>query len=106
MSQIFRVLCVTAGAFLLMASVASAQDTPDVAVVDAVTAPAPLSLSAIGAGLALIGGALGIGRIGGSAVEAMARQPEVAGQIQTAMIIAAALVEGATFFALIVCIIK
>ena len=60
----------------------------------------------IGAGLALIGGGLGIGRIGGSAVEAMARQPEMAGQIQTAMIIAAALVEGATFFALIVCIIS
>ncbi len=105
-SQIIRVLCVTAGAFLLMASVASAQDAGDVDVVDAVAAQTPLSLSAIGAGLALIGGALGIGRIGGSAVEAMARQPEVAGQIQTAMIIAAALVEGATFFALIVCIIK
>ena len=45
---------------------------------------------AIGAGLAVIGGGLGIGRIGGSAVESMARQPEVAGQINTAMIITAA----------------
>ncbi|MEM1063473.1 MAG: ATP synthase F0 subunit C [Planctomycetota bacterium] len=60
---------------------------------------------AIGAGIVLLGAGFGIGRIGGSAVEAMARQPEVAGQIQTAMIIAAALIEGATFFALIVCII-
>lgn len=60
---------------------------------------------AIGAGLAIIGAGLGIGRIGGSAVEAIARQPEMAGNIQTAMIIAAALIEGATFFALIVCII-
>ena len=60
---------------------------------------------AIGAGLAIVGAGLGIGRIGGSAVEAMARQPEMAGNIQTGMIIAAALIEGATFFALIVCII-
>lgn len=57
-----------------------------------------------GAGLVIIGAGMGIGRIGSSAVESMARQPEVAGNIQTAMIIAAALIEGATFFALIVCI--
>jgi F-type H+-transporting ATPase subunit c len=49
---------------------------------------------------------LGIGRIGGQAVEGMSRQPEAAGNIQTAMIIAAALIEGATFFALIVVLIK
>jgi F-type H+-transporting ATPase subunit c len=60
---------------------------------------------AIGAGLAIIGAGLGIGRIGASAVESMARQPEMAGSIQTGMIISAALIEGATFFALIVCII-
>lgn len=57
---------------------------------------------AIGAGLVLIGGGLGIGRIGGSAVEAMARQPEAAGQISTAMIITAALIEGATLFGVVV----
>jgi len=57
---------------------------------------------ALGAGLALIGGGMGIGRIGASAVEAIARQPEAVGQIQTAMIISAALIEGATFFAVIV----
>ncbi len=61
--------------------------------------------SAIGAGIVLLGAGLGIGRIGSSAVESMARQPEVAAQIQTAMIIAAALIEGATFFALIVCML-
>ena len=59
--------------------------------------------SAFGAGLVLIGAGLGIGKIGASAVESMARQPEVANNIQTAMIIAAALIEGATFFALAVC---
>ena len=57
---------------------------------------------AIGAGLAVIGAGLGIGRIGGSAVESMARQPEMAGTINTAMIVSAALIEGATLFAVVV----
>lgn len=56
----------------------------------------------IGAGLAIMGGAAGIGRIGGSAVESMARQPSAAGQISTAMIITAAMIEGATLFAVVV----
>jgi F-type H+-transporting ATPase subunit c len=56
----------------------------------------------IGAGLAIIGGGAGIGRIGASAVESIARQPEAAGQISTAMIITAALIEGATLFAVVV----
>ena len=59
----------------------------------------------IGAGLTILGAALGFGRIGGSALESMARQPETADKVQTAMLIIAALLEGATFFALIVCII-
>ena len=58
---------------------------------------------ALGAGLVCIGSAYGIGRLAGSALESMARQPEVAGSIQTAMIIAAALIEGFTFFALYIC---
>jgi F-type H+-transporting ATPase subunit c len=62
--------------------------------------------SAFGAGLVIIGAGYGISKIGASAVESMARQPEVAGTIQMAMIVAAALIEGATFFALIVCIAK
>jgi len=59
----------------------------------------------IGSGLVTIGGAYGIGRLAGSALESMARQPEVAGNIQTAMIIAAALIEGFTFFALVICFV-
>ncbi len=58
-----------------------------------------------GAGLIAIGAGYGIGRLAGSALESMARQPEVAGQIQTAMIIAAALIEGFTFFALVICFV-
>ena len=57
---------------------------------------------AIGAGLVVMGGAAGIGRIGSSAVESMARQPEASGQINTAMIITAALIEGVTLFAVVV----
>ncbi len=58
---------------------------------------------AIGAGLVVMGGAAGIGRVGGSAVESMARQPEAAGNISTAMIITAAMIEGATLFAVLGC---
>ena len=62
--------------------------------------------AAFGAGLVILGAGWGIGRIGQAAVENMARQPEVANQIQTAMIIAAALIEGVTLIALIVCILN
>ena len=55
----------------------------------------------IGAGLVVIGAGLGLGKIGGSAMDAIARQPEAAGKIQTAMIIIAALLEGLAFAALI-----
>ena len=58
---------------------------------------------AIGCGLVVIGAGYGIGRLAGSALESMARQPEVAGNIQVAMIIAAALIEGFTFYALFIC---
>jgi F-type H+-transporting ATPase subunit c len=60
------------------------------------------TLAAIGAGLAVIGAGIGIGKIGGSAMDAIARQPEAASQIQTAMIIAAALVEGVALFGVVV----
>jgi len=56
----------------------------------------------LAAGLAVVGAALGIGRIGGSATEGISRQPEAANKIQTAMIIAAALIEGAALFALVI----
>src|SRR4051812_30937603 len=62
-----------------------------------------LAGAGIGAGLATLGSGMGIGRIGGQAVEAIARQPEAGGRIATNMIIAAALIEGFTFFALIIC---
>ena len=57
----------------------------------------------IGAGLAAIGAGIGIGRIGGGAVEAIARQPEAAGDIRSNMIVSAALIEGAAFFAMVIC---
>jgi F-type H+-transporting ATPase subunit c len=63
------------------------------------------TLAAVGAGLAVIGAGLGIGRIGGSAMDAIARQPEAYSKIQLAMIIAAALVEGAALFAIVVALI-
>ena len=59
----------------------------------------------IGAGLAIIGGAGGIGRLAASAMEGTARQPNAAGDIRLSMLAAAGLIEGATFFALIVTII-
>jgi F-type H+-transporting ATPase subunit c len=63
------------------------------------------TLAAVGAGLAVIGAGLGIGRIGGSAMEAIARQPEASSKIQTNMIVAAALIEGAALFAIVVALI-
>jgi F-type H+-transporting ATPase subunit c len=64
-----------------------------------------IGFGSVGAGLVILGAGVGIGRIGGQAVEGVSRQPEAAGNIQTAMIISAALIEGVTFFALIVCLI-
>lgn len=63
------------------------------------------SIAAIGAGLAVLGVGLGIGRIGGSAMDAIARQPEASGKIQTAMIIAAALIEGVGLFGVVVALL-
>ncbi|MGB8491142.1 MAG: ATP synthase F0 subunit C [Bacteroidales bacterium] len=63
------------------------------------------TFAAIGAGLAVIGAGIGIGRIGGQAMDAIARQPEAYNKIQLAMIIAAALIEGASLFAIVVALI-
>lgn len=60
---------------------------------------------AIGAGLAVIGAGVGIGKIGGSAMEAIARQPEASGDIRMNMIIAAALIEGVALLAVVVCLL-
>ena len=61
--------------------------------------------AAIGAGVAAVGAGLGIGRIGGQAMDAMARQPEKIGELRSAMIIAAGLVEGVAFFAAIIALL-
>ncbi len=58
----------------------------------------------VGAGLGLMGAGLGIGKLAASALEGIARQPEAAGTIRTTMIIAAALIEGLAFFALVICL--
>lgn len=96
MKQSLRIAVLALGAFVLMAAPAMAEGE---------TGSGGIHFSgAIGAAITIMGAGYGIGKIGTAAVESMARQPEVAGQIQTAMIIAAALIEGVTFFALIVCI--
>jgi len=61
--------------------------------------------AALGAGFAVIGAGLGIGRIGGSAMEAIARQPESVGDIRANMIVAAALIEGVALFAIVLCLL-
>lgn len=61
--------------------------------------------ASIGAGIAAIGAGIGIGKIGASAMEAIARQPEVSGDIRSNMIVIAALIEGVALFAVIVCIL-
>lgn len=95
-------------ATMVMAAPARAQSPEEemgaAATVSASNAGGLISFSgAFGVGLTVIGAAYGIGKLAGSALESMARQPEVAGSIQTAMIIAAALIEGFTFYALYIC---
>lgn len=63
----------------------------------------PGSLAAVGAGLVAIGGGIGIGKMAASAMEGIARQPEATNKIQTAMLIAAALIEGIAFFCAVIC---
>ena len=71
-----------------------------------ITDKAGIALGAgIGAGLIVIGAAKGIGHLAGQAMEGIARQPEAGGRIGTNMIIAAALIEGFTFFALVICLL-
>ena len=97
MNRLFKIaaLCFMV---LLVATPVFAQDT------GAETAAAPVNhYGPVGAGLAIIGAGIGIGFIGRSSVEAVARQPEAWGNIQTGMLITAALIEGAAFFALIIC---
>ena len=88
---------------MVLPSFASAQPAAEAAAAGAWDAFTLAKLGgALGAGLAVVGGGLGVGRIGASAVEAIARQPEAVGLIQTAMIITAAMVEGAALFGVVV----
>ena len=65
----------------------------------------PGTFAAIGAGLVTVGAGLGIGKIAASAMDGIARQPEAGNKIQTAMIIAAALIEGVAFFSAVICLL-
>ena len=110
MSMLVRmiVVCCVAGLFAAPAMAQPAEAPASAAAMaPAATGVVPgMNLGgAFGAGMVIIGAGYGIGKIGATAVESMSRQPEVAGNIQTAMIISAALIEGATFFALIVCML-
>ena len=106
---IVALACILTGFGLMGADIALAQETAH----EETVAPTPLigdtGLAGVGrgvgAGLVVMGGAAGIGRIGGSAVESMARQPEAAGTINTAMLITAAMIEGATLFGVLVCLL-
>ncbi len=94
-----------AGMTLFATGTASAQDVEGASAVGGLVLAAGemLGLGAgLAAGLGVIGAGLGIGRIGGSAVEAIARQPEMAGRIFINMILTAALVEGVALFSVIV----
>ncbi|MDG2128347.1 MAG: ATP synthase F0 subunit C [Fuerstiella sp.] len=95
MSQFLKTAINACAAFLAMSVSAMAQDGSGAA-----------SLSGVGAGIVVIGAGLGIGKLASAAFESMARQPEVANDIKGAMIIVAAMVEGAAVIGLIVCMIK
>lgn len=97
MSKFVRVLSVIIAVVLITAAPVMAQGP------GAANRPFVEFSGAFGAGLVAIGAAYGISKLAAAALESMARQPEVAGNIQIAMIIAAALIEGFTFFAIFVC---
>ena len=104
MNKFARLLWLGLGVMLILAVPVFAADEPAGGGAAAGAAKASLlDLSKIAVGLVVIGAAYGIGRLASAAYEGMSRQPEVAGSIQTAMIIAAALIEGFTFYALFIC---
>lgn len=103
MSKKFFVFGLMAMAMLAVSQSAMAQSVPGGAeAVKANLGYLGYAGAAIGAGLVMLGAGKGIGSIGASAVEAIARQPEAAGKISPAMLLSAALIEGATFFALVI----
>ncbi len=96
MSQFIQKAILVCAAFLAMVVPAMAQDESG----------APMVLTTIGAGIVVLGAGLGISKLAAAAFENMARQPEVAGDIRGAMIIVAAMVEGAAVIGLVVCLIQ
>jgi len=101
-SQFMKYFCLGIAAFVALSVPAMAQDGGGFAVSKETEKSA---LAAVGAGIVLLGAGMGIGKIGAAAVESIARQPEVAADVRGTMIVAAALIEGAAFFALIVCML-
>jgi F-type H+-transporting ATPase subunit c len=100
--KIVKNIALATGALALLGPAsAMAQD----AVVAAPVENLGKGLAVLGAGLAVVGGALGIGMVGKAALESIARQPEASGTIGTNMILAAALIEGATLFAIVVALL-
>ena len=97
--KMFGLALMVALVVLSMASPAFAQAK------DAAPFYGPGIAAGLGAGLAIIGAGVGFGRIGAAALESMARQPETAGRVQTAMLIIAAMFEGATLLSLIICLL-
>jgi len=92
---------------MLAAITVSAEEAAAAQAVQAGSALGPVGVmgALIGAGIIVLGVGIGIGKIGGSAAEAIARQPEAGGRIFTTMLLASALIEGVAFFGLIVCLI-
>lgn len=99
--QFIRVASIAVVTFFVLGATGYAQEAAA-----AVATPLISFSSAFGAALTIVGAGYGISKIGAAAVESMARQPEVADKIQGGMLLSAAFIEGATFFALIVCIIE
>ena len=96
MKSIVKNVLIAGVAVALLPAFAHAADAPEAG------ATVGKGLAALGSGLAIVGGGIGIGLVGKGAVESIARQPEAAGKIQINMILAAALIEGATLFAVVV----
>lgn len=96
--KIMQLACLAVMVFLVGATPALAQTGPQTSVISGAAVAAGL-----GMGLTIIGAGLGLGRIGSAAMEGMARQPEIAPRIQTAMLIIAAMLEGATLASVVLC---
>lgn len=100
--KLIKKIALATGAVALLAPMAMAQDGTGAELASAGIENIGKGLAAIGAGVAVVGGGVGIGLVGKSAVESIARQPEASGTIGTNMILAAALIEGVTLFAVVV----